>query len=717
MSAQAKIKSPAVRHAALGTAPKPRLDRQDELKRMLGVLLTASGWQGNSRSIADGLCASPMLGQMEALIASMSQFGFAAQRCHISPGQADIATMPCILKGKGKYPVILLERMGNEWLCYDASAAVQRMLPITEVKGQGYCFQRRTGYKLAGRDNSRLWLRDIATRYRGTILHLALLSLVISLTALTTPWLVMIAYDQMLGAHSGDSWLWLAIGGLGMLILESWFRANRARLITGFAGCIGNHASMGMMEHLLHLPPTVAEDIPPSQQLARMRGVDTLRDGLCGPLALSIMDTPFLLAIIGMMAVIAGPLTFVPLGFMLLGIVSILLARAPLHQAIRQAAQSNAERQRFLTEALRKKELIQSSGMMQNWRQRFDAVSRRASHDAMNVLKLNARHEGTIRLTGGLTMVLMMSLGVGMVANESLTPGALVASMILSWRMMMPLQGLLAMIPQAETLSGAVEELGRLLSSPLECAPGARQPLARAIGGHIAARNLSARHSSRVEDVYAGLNATIPAGSIVAITGGNGSGKSTLLKQLADMLPASNGSVRVDGIDIRQFDPITLRRSLCYLPQHPAIFEGSILHNMRLTDPEATELAISNALDQAGAWQDIQSLPQGLMTETGFGGSKLPSGLVWRIALARCYLSQSRLILMDELPSALLNGQTGEKFREFLKESRNHRTVVFVTHRGSDVALADYTILLRQEHMPVFDTSAHILAMDDALCA
>jgi ABC-type bacteriocin/lantibiotic exporter with double-glycine peptidase domain len=685
-------------------------------QRLLNILLEALGWRGDSRSFLDGASNAP-LEQTEWLIASMAHFGYAAHHCNIHHGMSEAVTPPCIVHISGKYPLILLENMGKEWLCYDAALDVQRMVPVSLIQGPGYSFHRRTGYKLAGRDDPKRWLVEIASRYRKLLVHLGLLSLIISFAALATPWLVMIAYDQMLGAHSGESWLWLATGGIGMLVLENWLRRKRARLLTGFAGSVGNHASMGMMEHLLHLPPAVAEGIPPSQQLARLRGVDTLREGLSGPLVLNIMDTPFLFAIIGMMSIIAGPLTLVPIAFMVVGLLSIWLARAPLRHAIRASAHSNAERQRFITEALRKKELIQAAGLQDSWNQRFEAVSRRASHDGMKVLKLHARHEGTIRLMGGLTMVLMMSLGVGMVAQDTLTPGALVASMILSWRMMMPLQGLLAMIPQMETLSGAVDELGRLLSAPLECQPGARQPLARNIAGRVTLRNVAARHNNRVEEVYAGLNASIHAGSIVAITGGNGTGKSTLLKQLAGMLPSSNGSIRIDGIDIRQFDPITLRRSICYLPQQPAIFSGTIMDNMLLTDPDATEAELSAAFERADAWHDIQSLPMGLMTETGNGGSKLPSSLIWRIALARVYLSPSRLMLMDELPPALLNSSTGERLREYIHESKGKRTIIFVTHRSSDMELADHAILLQQEKTPLFDTSLTIAALEKNLCA
>lgn len=131
-------------------------------------------------------------------------------------------------------------------------------------------------------------------------------------------------------------------------------------------------------------------------------------------------------------------------------------------------------------------------------------------------------------------------------------------------------------------------------------------------------------------------------------------------------------------------------------------FTGSIADNLRFANPLANESELWKALEKANACEDVSALPNGLNTLIGQGEERnMSSSLIFRINLARAHLKDSPVILIDELPYALLNSHTGEMYKRFLEESRGHRTIIMVTHRRDFIELADTLVTLYADDRPV----------------
>ena len=150
-----------------------------------------------------------------------------------------------------------------------------------------------------------------------------------------------------------------------------------------------------------------------------------------------------------------------------------------------------------------------------------------------------------------------------------------------------------------------------------------------------------------------------------------------------------------------QLKIIDLRKKIAYVPQVPHFFNGSVADNLKIADPLVSSQIVKVALNQVDAWEEICALPNGIETKIGDNGFQLPSGLSYKLNLARAYIKNTPLMVFDELPYALLNSQAGEAFRQTIKRWKRHRTVILVTHREDYIKLADTVILLAAGEFPM----------------
>jgi ABC-type bacteriocin/lantibiotic exporter with double-glycine peptidase domain len=200
-------------------------------------------------------------------------------------------------------------------------------------------------------------------------------------------------------------------------------------------------------------------------------------------------------------------------------------------------------------------------------------------------------------------------------------------------------------------------------------------------------------------------------GEIIAIVGQNGSGKTTLLKLLLGFYYPQAGSITVDGIDIRQFDPMVLRQSIAYVPQQTQFFHGTLAQNLQFAAPEATEERMIQAAEKAGLLSQIMALPEGFETRIDEQVMKVfSSGFLQKLNLARAYIRKSNIIIMDE-PGNTLDEEGDETLRQTIEELRGKKTVLIVTHRPSLINLADRILSLQKGAMRVFGPKEKVLAI------
>src|SRR5690554_367043 len=258
--------------------------------------------------------------------------------------------------------------------------------------------------------------------------------------------------------------------------------------------------------------------------------------------------------------------------------------------------------------------------------------------------------------------------------------------------------------------AGAAERLLELLDARPAIAPPAHPvPLPEPLAGELRFEGVSFTYPGRETPVLAGFDLTIAPGERVALVGPSGAGKSTLLALLLRFHDPDAGTLRLDGIDLRELDPGALRSALGLVAQEPVLFTGSVADNLRYGDPEADPETLRRAARDANAVAFIEALPQGFDTPLGPGGVQLSGGQRQRLAIARALLKNPRVLLLDEATSAL-DAESERLVQQALDRLMVGRTSLVIAHRLATVVAADRLLVLDEGRLVAAGRHAELMA-------
>ncbi|MFI8349250.1 thiol reductant ABC exporter subunit CydD [Streptomyces sp. NPDC085596] len=260
--------------------------------------------------------------------------------------------------------------------------------------------------------------------------------------------------------------------------------------------------------------------------------------------------------------------------------------------------------------------------------------------------------------------------------------------LILAPEAYLPLRQVGAQYHAAAEGLAAAEEIFAVLETPVPATGTAPVP-----SGSMAFDSLTVRYPGRSADAVTDVSFSVEPGETVALIGPSGAGKSTLLSVLLGFVRPTEGQVRIGGADLADLDLEEWRSRIAWVPQRPHLYAGTIAENVRLARPDADDTAVRQAMADAGALEFVDALPAGADTVLGEDGAGLSAGQRQRLALARAFLADRPVLLLDE-PTAALDGATEADVVEAVRRLAVGRTVLLVVHRPALLEVADRVVRL-----------------------
>ena len=261
-------------------------------------------------------------------------------------------------------------------------------------------------------------------------------------------------------------------------------------------------------------------------------------------------------------------------------------------------------------------------------------------------------------------------------------------------------------IGDLQRAAGAAERLAELSAEPPAILEAANpKPLPKPLSGSVRFEDISFRYPTRPESLALDrFDLTVAPGETVAIVGPSGAGKTTVFNLLLRFYDPESGTIRIDGVDIRELRFADLRSALAIVPQEPVLFTASVAENIRYGQPDASDAEVRAAAETASALRFIEALPQGFATDLGARGVRLSGGQRQRIAIARAVLRNPAILLLDEATSAL-DAESELAVQQALDRLMKGRTTLVIAHRLATVQKADRIVVV--DHGQVVDVGRH----------
>ncbi len=539
---------------------------------------------------------------------------------------------------------------------------------------------------------ARSWFKDTLKLSRWLYVDAIAASLVINLIALAAPLFVMNVYDRVV-PNQATATLWvLAVGIFGAYLFDLLLKGLRSLCLDLAGKKTDLIISATLFERIVGMsmkfrPARVGSF---AQNIHEFQG---MRDFLTSLTLTSLIDLPFTLIILLVIALLGGNLVWIPIIAFPLALGIGHLIQKPLTANLERSMALGAERQSSLIETLSGLDAIKvnnaESERQYHWEQTIGTLSRLElrvkilSGTAMNITLLIQQLAG----------VAIICFGVYMIIDGNLSMGGLVACYMLSGRALGPLaqlSGLLTRYQQAKVTMVSVDQMMELPQERnFEERPLSRQVLQ----GAMEFRNLSFTYPNQQNLALKNINLVIRPGEKVGIIGRSGSGKSSLAKLLVGLYQPDEGSLLVDGVDIRQIDVSELRHNIGYVAQDIQLLAGTLRDNLISGARYVDDEMVLQAAELAGVHEFARLHPMGYDLQVGERGQNLSGGQRQNVALARALLLSPPILLLDEPTSAMDN--TGEeRLKQRLQAVVEKKTVILVTHRASLLSLVDRLLVI-----------------------
>ena len=558
-----------------------------------------------------------------------------------------------------------------------------------------------------GDNHVRHWFWGQFRLQKKLLFDVALGSLVANILAVAVSLFALQVYDRVIPNHSTTSLWVLVVGCLIAILLEAVLRVSRSFLMDTSGKAIELNLSVYLFEKLngMQLSKRPAS---PGSLVHMMREFGSVREFFTNTSIGSAADIPFVLVFLSLIYAIAGNVVWLVVIGMILIVVPSILFQSKMQRLAAEMLGGSSAAAKLLTEVAYGQESVKAIRGESYFQRKWEEII------ALNAAKTTDQRVLAAKLTywsaavQQSTYIATVVTGVFLVFSGDFTVGTIIALSILCTRALSPVTQLSGTLARWQQVKSALIGLDEIAHSKQERSPGQQFARRDVLSGDITLKNIQ---FSYIDDTAPNLDISqfrIKDGSTVAILGENGSGKSTLLKALSGLYSAQRGTISIDGIELRQVDPTDVRKNIGYLPQDVKLFTGTLRDNLLMGSLTHDEAGLLRALEFSGLSRLLSTSPKGLDMEIVDGGEGMSVGQRQSVGLARLFLQDPRIVLLDE-PTASLDQTLEAHLVKELKSWLDGRTCVFATHRMPILSVADRVVVMRQGNVELDGAAGDVI--------
>ncbi len=563
-----------------------------------------------------------------------------------------------------------------------------------------------TGYRIAirqphqfdartpevGRIRSQHWFWGVIAENKGIYRDVMVAAFFINLFALAMPLFTMNVYDRVVPNKALET-LWVLGLGVVLIVLgDLLLRSMRAYFLDWASARVDVKLSGRIMEKVLGTR-YAAKPASVGSFAANLRSFESVRDFITSATVTTLIDLPFGLIFLLVIAWISPLMVLPALVGGVLMLVYSLSVQVKMHALSETMYRASAQRNATLIESLVGLETVKSlgiEGLMQGrWEKSAAFLAEVGSK--LKLLSTSINH-GAYALQQIISVAIII-VGVYLIANGDLTMGGLIACSQLTSRGLAPISQMANLLTQYHNAATSLKSLDEVMSRPDERGADVHFLSRPAFRGEIEFRNVSFKYPGSDELALNRVSFKISAAEHVGLIGRMGSGKTTINKLILGLYQPTEGAILIDGIDARQIDPAELRRSIGYVQQDGHLFYGSLRDNITMRAPYADDAAVLVAARIGGIADYVNAHPKGFDLEVGERGETLSGGQRQGVNIARAFISQPAMILLDEPTSAMDHSGEEHVKQQIMQASQGH-TVIVISHRAAMLDLVDRLIVI-----------------------
>jgi subfamily B ATP-binding cassette protein HlyB/CyaB len=540
------------------------------------------------------------------------------------------------------------------------------------------------------------WLGEMVLQERRWLREIGVASLTISILTIFPPLLVMATVNKVLQYHSISTLVLLSTIMLIIFTYETLLGYARRLIISVVGARLDTKLSLHIFNRLLRLPLDYFEHHPAGETMYRIGQIYRVREFMTGKLLSPFLDLMTLIILLPVLFYLQAVLASIVLLCAVAIALIIFAYLKPMRALYFRVTAAETWKAAALGETIVGIKTVKSLALEPARRAIWDERIAEAGKWRLAFGRLANWPQTLVNPIERMMVLGTMMLGAYLAINNpsGYLVGALFAFMMLSQRVAQPLVGLAKLVEDFEEVGAAIGEVGSVLNRPLEmdAASGGLRPTLR---GAVTFQNVTFNYTGVKVPALDDVSFSIPEGASLGIAGRSGSGKSTIARLLQAINRDYSGFVKIDGVDLREFNLRHLRQSLGVVLQDNYLFRGSIRDNIIAGRPGLTLSDVIHAARLAGAEEFIECMPNGYETHIEEGSPNLSGGQRQRIAIARALIHDPRILILDEATSAL-DPHSEAVVSANLQRIAQGRTMIIVSHRLSSLVECDWILVMEQ---------------------